>query len=181
MFTCNVSLNKTKFIKVFLGIVIIVLLIFLLYAAYRIYSESLSLTVKDSIPKSDVINIDSSNCTNILKTVHDDLNTYVGKKIHFSGYIYRVSDFRTNQFVLARDMIISSNLQTLVVGFLCENKETVSFEDNTWVEVTGTITKGKYYEEVPVIQITEIKKIEKPKDSYVYPPDETFIPTVNLF
>ena len=39
------------------------------------------------------------------------------------GYVFRANDFKENQFVLARDMIISSNLQTLVVGFLCETNE----------------------------------------------------------
>ena len=36
------------------------------------------------------------------------------------GIVYRVSDLKENQFVLARDMIISSNRQYVVVGFfLC--------------------------------------------------------------
>ncbi len=181
MFICNINLNKTKIVKIFFVIVAIILFCFFLYAAYRIYNESISSTVKDSMPNPGVISIDSSNYTNVLKTVHDNLDTYIGKQISFSGYIYRVSDFNPNQFVLARDMIISSNLQTLVVGFLCQSKEAANYEDNTWVEITGKITKGKYYEEIPIIEITQIKKIEKPKDHYVYPPDDAFIPTANIF
>lgn len=181
MFICNISLNKTKLVKWLFAIVAIALIFFFVYSAYRIFSESMSSSVNDSIPNPDVIDITSGNYTNVLKTVHDDLNTYVGKKIHFSGYVYRVSDFSEAQFVLARDMIISSDLKTLVVGFLCESKDAKKIETNTWVEVTGTITKGNYYEEIPVIQVNEMKKINKPEECFVYPPDDSFVSTVNLF
>lgn len=184
MFICNISLSKTKMVKWVFVITAIVLIIFFGFSAYRIFKESLdtsSAKVKDSLPNPDVISITSENYTNILKAVHDDLDTYVGKKIHFSGYIYRVSDFSETQFVLARDMIISSDLRTLVVGFLCDSREVKKFETNTWVEMTGTITKGNYHEEIPVIQVTDIKKINKPADCFVYPPEESFVPTANLF
>lgn len=78
-------------------------------------------------------------------------------------------------------MVISSNLKTLVVGFLCEFENAKSFKDNTWVEITGTITKGSYHEPIPVIQVTEMENIKKPEEYYVYPPDDSFVPTINLF
>ena len=178
MFIYNVNFSKTKLVKIVFTIIAIILIGFFLYAVYRIFSQSVS--VNDKMPNPDVINVEANNYTNILKTVHDDLDTYVGKKICFSGYIYRASDFSENQFVLARDMIISSNLQTLVVGFLCNSEQAKNFEDGTWISITGKITKGNYYEEIPIIEITEIKQIEKPQDCYVYPPDDAYVPTVNL-
>ena len=39
---------------------------------------------------------------------HENIDDYVGKKLCFTGYVYRVLDLQDNQFVLARDMIISS-------------------------------------------------------------------------
>lgn len=181
MFVCNVSLNKTKLVKIFFGIVAIILIIFFLFSAYRIFKESMNSRTNDTMPNPDVISVSAENYTNVLKTVHDNLDAYVGKKICFSGYVYRVSDFNEKQFVLARDMIISSDLRTLVVGFLCESKQSQSYENGTWVQITGRITKGNYHEEIPVIEVLEIKKIDKPEDSYVYPPDDSFVPTVNLF
>ena len=79
-------------------------------------------------------------------------------------------------------MLITSNNQSLIVGFLCECKNAKKFENSCWVEVLGEITKGFYHGEIPVIKIKEIKKIEKPnEDIYVYPPDNTYIPTANIF
>ena len=125
---------------------------------------------------SDVTEISPDNYTNILKAVHDDLNSYLGKEIKFSGYVYRVIDFNDNQFVLARDMIVDS--QSYVVGFLSEYDKIRDFEDGSWVEIVGSITKGKYHNrEIPIIEIKELNKIDKPLEEFVSPPEDTYIPT----
>ncbi len=116
-----------------------------------------------------------------MKTVYDNLDNYVGQQIEFSGYVYRVYDFNNNQFVLARDMVIDSQNNTLVVGFLCNYDNASHFNDNSWIEIKGTITKGDYHGEIPLIEITSIKQINKPKDELVYPPDKAYIPTSILF
>ena len=53
-------------------------------------------------------------------------------------------DFKENQFVLARDMVISSDFQTVVVGFLCECDTISEFQDLTWISIEGTIDKGVF-------------------------------------
>ena len=132
------------------------------------------------MPQSNVSKIDAKNYTNILKTVHENIDTYVGKKINFVGYIYRVLDLNENQFILSRDMIISSDRQSVIVGFLCEYNKAKEFEDNTWVEITGEITKGDYHGDMPIIKIMDIKRVNKPNEEYVYPPDESYIPTSGI-
>lgn len=114
----------------------------------------------------------------MLQNVHEHLNDYVGQKIKFTGYVYRLYDFSNEQFVLARNMIISSDFQTVVVGFLCHSTIASNFEDNTWVEMTGTITKGDYYGEIPIIEVEDIRQVDKPsQEEYVYPPDSSFVAT----
>lgn len=179
MFIYNLNLNKHNLIKILFICIAIVVIIFFGISTYKIFTQTVK--VKDSIPEPDICNMETDNYTNILKTVHDDLGSYVGQKIHCIGYIYRVSDFSETQFVIARDMVISSDLQTLVVGFLCDYKDAVNLQDKTWVEITGTITKGDYHGDIPIIEITELKQVNKPDDYYVYPPDEDYIPTAVLF
>lgn len=133
------------------------------------------------IPQNGVSEISVKNYTNILKTVHENINPYIGKKICFTGYVYRVLDLQENQFVLARDMIINSNSQTVVVGFLCEYDEAKNFTDNTWVKVTGEIIKGNYHGDMPIIKVTEINIVDQPaSEEYVYPPDDSYIPTTGV-
>lgn len=119
--------------------------------------------------------------TNVLKMVYENLDTYIGQKICFSGYIYRNIDFSENQFVLARDMLIEGKSEALIVGFLCSHNDAKNYEDGTWVEITGEITKGIYHGEIPIIKIMQIKQIEKPTDEFTYPPDSTYIPTSIIY
>lgn len=180
MFVWNIKLNGKKLVKIFLVIIAIAITIYFAISAYMIYSNSFK--VKDEVNSSNMINISNNNYTNILKSVHDDIDFYVGKEICFSGYIYRLIDFKETEFVLARDMIISSDMQTLIVGFLCDCQNAQNFADNSWVEIKGEITKGSYHGDMPIIKIKEIKQIEKPKDNiYVYPPDDTYVPTSAMF
>ena len=77
---------------------------------YKVFSGANNSSKSNScIPQSGVSQISPKNYTNILKSVHENIDSYVGKKICFTGYVYRVLDLQDNQFVLARDMIVSSN------------------------------------------------------------------------
>ena len=180
MFVYNFKLNGKMMVKILFVIVALAITVYFAVSAYKIYNNSFK--VKNHIPEPDVINITAENYTNILKSVHDNPDSYIGKKIHFTGYVHRLIDFKDSECVLARDMIISSDMQTLIVGFLCNCKNAKDFQDNSWVEITGEITKGIYHGDMPIIKIKEIKQIEKPEnDIYVYPPDDSYVPTSNIF
>lgn len=84
---------------------------------------------------------------------------------------------KDNEFVLARDMLINSDSQSVVVGFLCTSDNAKNFKNGTWVNVSGSIVKGYYHNQIPVIEINQIEETKKPEDAFVYPPDGTYIPT----
>lgn len=176
MFVCNIKVSSGKIFKVILFMIIIIAIIITGVAIYKTFSDNDSLQVKSD----DVYTITSANFTNILKTVHEDLDAYIGQKINFVGYVYRVYDLQDDEFVLARDMVIDSNFQTLVVGFLCHSDNSGNFKDGTWVNITGEINKGYYHGDIPIIDISKIEETEMPTDVYVYPPDDFYIPTSTL-
>ena len=178
MFIYNINMTKTKIFKIVFVLVVLILLIFFGISAYKIFESTNSISNSSN---KNIADITANNYTNILKAVHDDLNTYVGQTIKFSGYIYRAEDFAKDEFVLARDMLINNNKQSLIVGFLCNCKEVDNYPDKTWVEVTGTITKGNYHGEIPLLKIQKINQIEKPEAEFVYPPDDFYIPTSALY
>lgn len=180
MFVYNVKLNPKILVKILFIIIAIVITLYFVISTVKIYNNSFK--VKDVLNESNIMYLTAENYTNVLKAVHDNIDNYIGKKICFTGYVYRLSDFKDTEFVLARDMIISSNMRTLIVGFLCNYKSAVEFESDSWVEIVGEITKGEYHGEMPIIMIKEIKNIEKPKDDiYAYPPDDTYVPTTTIF
>lgn len=180
MFVYNIKFNLKMLTKILFVFIAIAITIYFIVSAYKIYNNSFQ--VRDQLEETEVINITTDNYTNILKAVHDDTESYVGKKICFTGYVYRLLDFKETEFVLARDMIISSDMQTLIVGFLCDYKDAKNFTDESWVELTGEITLGNYHGNMPIIKVKEIKQIEKlTGDIYVCPPDNSYVPTSSIF
>ncbi len=131
MFIYNLKINSNFILKLFLTILLVTVLFIIGISIFKLINGSSS-----TINNSNVYNLTPNNYTNVLKAVHNDLNTYIGQQIKFSGYVYRVYDFDDTQFVLARNMIISSDFQTLVVGFLCHYDSASLYEDNTWVNIT---------------------------------------------
>ena len=180
MFVFNMKLDGNRTSKIFIGILCIIILIITFFICYKLINNSFFKTNDSiSLKQQDVVyELTPQNYTNVLKNVHENLNNYIGQRIKFSGYIYRLYDFSNEQFVLARNMVVTSDFQTVVVGFLCHSNLASNFEDNTWVEITGTITKGDYYGEIPIIEIENIQKVDTPnQEEYVYPPDSSFIAT----
>lgn len=176
MFIYNLKLNGNVLFRILIAFIIIVSLVILVLSLYNFYYKN-KFVVSDSLPLTSVANIESQNYTNILKQVYEDVDTYVGQTINFTGYVYKLYDFQDTQFVLARDMLINSDSQTVVVGFLCSYDKAKELKEGTWVNVTGEIIKGYYHNEIPVIDINKIEETEKPEEEYVYPPEDIYIPT----
>ena len=107
MFVYNFKINGSKVFRVFFTVVILLIICIMGVVLFRIFTGANNSS--SCLPQSDVSEISAKNYTNVLKTVHENIDNYVGMKIKFTGYVYRVSDLNENQFVLARDMIISSD------------------------------------------------------------------------
>ena len=179
MFIYNLKLDSKNIVKIAFIIMSIIITIFFIISIYKILSESFK--VKDEISVPNVAHIEADNYTNILKSVYEDLDTYIGQTICFTGYVHRNSDFDKDKFVLARDMQTSHANETLIVGFLCSCSNAESFEDGSWVEVTAKISKGNYHGEIPVLQVLKITKASKPDNPIVCPPDGTYVPTSVIY
>ena len=181
MFVCNIKMNSNTIKIIVVVLVILILIGVFAFVGYRFYSETSKVMVKDEMPsmQNSRIEINSNNYTDILKDSHENIDKYVGKNIKFVGYVYRLYDFNKNQFVLAREMIISSDNQAVVVGFLCDGSDSsvdaAGFEDGTWVEVEGVIVKGNYHGEIPVVEVSGMRETDVPCDEFVYPPSYLYL------
>lgn len=178
MFVYNVKINGSKTFKYFFVGIVLLVAIIVGIVSFKVFHGASNATGNSScLPQNKVTKLTTSNYTNVLKTVHENIDNYVGIQINFTGYVYRVLDLNDNQFILARNMLISSDFQSVVVGFLCECDTAKDFENDTWVELTGKIEKGDYHGDMPIVKVTDIKRVDKPNDEFVYPPDESYIPT----
>lgn len=159
MFVCNfkLDLKKTLIVCLVISIVIVILVeginIFKMYPRNNYYDYVL----------------DENNFTNYLKSIHDNIPENIGKTIKLSGFVFTLPDFKENNFVCGRNMIL--NNEEKVVGFLCEYDKTSELKENEWVEITGSIVQGYYITDMPVIKIETITKIPAPANTYVSPPE----------
>ena len=183
MFVFNLKLNSKKLFKTVLLVSFLIAISLFLLAGFKIVTELLGEKNynKFEIPSPEIAEISPENYTNILKEVHDDIDTYIGQKISFTGYIYRISDLKENQFILARDMKIDNSIQTVVVGFLSEYDNIKDLKDNTWVKIVGEIKKGYYYGDIPYLKIIELEVINPPENKTVPEPDETYVQTATIY
>lgn len=181
MFICNVKMNTNTIKKIGISVLALIIIIVFIIAGCKFYNLANEVRVTDDY-SSNFLEINSNNYSSILKDSHENIDKYVGKQIKFVGFVYRLYDFDLSQFVLAREMIISSNNEAVIVGFLCDCSNISSFNQNnfssgTWVEIEGSIYKGYYHGDLPVINITKINKADIPVDEYVFPPDGSYINT----
>lgn len=176
MFVYNLKIDGTKTFRIIIIVVILTALLILTLSIYNFYYKS-RFIINDTLPSNSITHIEGNNYTNILKQVYEDIDTYVGQTINFTGYIYKINDLNEKQFILARDMLINSDSQSVVVGFLCSYDDAKNLNPGTWINATGTIIKGYYHNEIPVIEINKIEETNKPEEEYVYPPDNTYIST----
>jgi len=180
MFIYNVKVNKSNSFKFFLAILAIICLSIFIVGIFKMVDDMdksvENMQIEDELLGSDVAQLTSENYTNILKAVHDNLDQYMGSRISFSGYVYRVPGLNEDEFILARDMNLN-NSQTVVVGFLCKLEHASEFENYTWVNIVGTIEKGELNGNIPIVKINQIERVEKPENALVKLPDDTYIPT----
>lgn len=169
MFVCNIKMDKKLFSKFVVFFLALVILIVFIIVGIRFYNTASSFKVTDDVDVSS-LDITANNYTEILKDSHEHIDKYIGKKVKFTGFVYRLYDFSETQFVLAREMIISSDNQAVVVGFLSDFSNAYDFEDGTWVEVEGIIEKGNYHGDLPIIKVKNLRKVSAPDNQYVFPP-----------
>ena len=182
MFIFNLKLNKNLWSKVLFVIMLIIIIAIFIFGVYVIFiKNNQSFTVSDTIRSNEIFEVTENNYANILKAANEDIDSYIGCKVHITGYVYRLLDFKENQFVIARNMVISEDMQSLIVGFLCEYDNAMDFEDGAWVDIVGEVKKGDFNGEIAMLNIISIERTEEPENPYVSMPDDTYIPTANIF
>lgn len=163
MFVYNIKFNIKK-ILITIGIIAVIIAISLELGLFS--NNDKNVDIYDDTTFDYVIN--ESNFTNMLKSIHENIDDNIGKTVKISGFVFTMPDFKENYFVCGRNMILSGNEK--VVGFLCNYKEAYNLLESEWVEVTGKIEKGFYQTDMPIIKVETLNKITAPENTFVNPP-----------
>lgn len=93
-----------------------------------------------------------------------------GQTIKATGFVYKEPGMGPNQLVVARFVVTHCVADAGVIGFLAEWDGAGQLQEDTWIEIQGKLDVAVYEGmELPKIAVTAWKKIQPPKDPYVYP------------
>lgn len=154
--------------KVNMKVVIIACVCIAIISAIFIQISANTSSIETSTKENYDYILTDDNFSNTLKSIHDNIDKNINKKVKISGFVFRMPDFKEDFFVCGRNMKLEN--EDKIVGFLCQSNSAKDFKDDTWVEVTGTIVKGFYQDNMPVIKVEKINKIDTPKNTYVNAP-----------
>ena len=105
-----------------------------------------------------------------ISELYTKLDLWEGTKITASGSVWKDGDlFASDEFALARMMMVCCAADLQPVGILAKWDEHQTLTDGEWVEITGTIAKTPYKDRFdPLIIVESVKKITPPQQEYVY-------------
>ena len=120
--------------------------------------------------QGDTVVMDDNNFVKWVQEIYNNPSKYEGKKIQVIGFVFRDKQFKPNEFVPARLMMVCCAADLNPIGLLAHYSNASELKQDSWFKFTGKIVKGEYKgQQTPVIDIESAIKTDKPKNEYVYP------------
>lgn len=102
--------------------------------------------------------------------ISENPEKYEGRTLKMKGFVYKEKGFQPNQFALTRFLITHCVADATSIGFLTEFEKAQTLQQDTWLEVEGTLELTTYNGwEMPLLKVNSWKVIKEPKEPYVYP------------
>jgi putative membrane protein len=96
-------------------------------------------------------------------------NELAGQEVHVIGFVYRDERFEETQFLVGRFIVSCCVADASPIGLVVQSSEAAELADDQWVEITGHFETGVFDgEEMPLLIIETIQKIEPPQQPYLY-------------
>lgn len=131
----------------------------------EIYKITERLNSENKEDKNTIV-LNSDNYTRIFPNIMENPNEFKSKKIKTEGLVYKSKEINNNEFTIAREVMSCCVADVQIVGLMCEYDNSVDLKENEWVSVEGVMAVK---DNKPVINVKEVIKLEKPKNSYIYP------------
>lgn len=120
---------------------------------------------------NNTLNVTDENYLEIMELIYNYPSEFIGKKISYKGFVFKSPEEDKTDYFVFRFGIIHCIADSGVFGLLTHLPSDVAIENNDWIEVTGVIRSEFYLpfkREIPVVDVTQFKKIAEPKNQYVY-------------
>ncbi|WIY62795.1 TIGR03943 family putative permease subunit [Bacillus arachidis] len=125
--------------------------------------------LEKNILKQNTIQVDNQNYIQTMDVIGQDVLGFKGKKITFTGFVYHDKEVKEDKVVVARYGITCCVADAAVWGMIVSGNEINTLPEETWVKVTGILDETTYKGVLfPLVKVSKVEKMEKPKDPYVY-------------
>ncbi|MCP3029067.1 TIGR03943 family protein [Halobacillus sp. A5] len=125
----------------------------------------------EELSSADRFTMSEDNYIGTISLLEEEVDQYIGKEIKMNGFVFREDGFPDDRLVVGRFGISCCVADGGVYGVLVQGdgQNFDQYKNDTWIEVTGTVKKVEHNDwELPMIEPTEIKTIDAPKEPYVY-------------
>lgn len=132
---------------------------------------------KESIQlvKDRTIVMTNENFIKNYEDIYGNSCNYVSRVINMKGFIYKQEGLREDEFILSRMLVSCCMADVQLVGLLCDYSGDGVFIDGNFVSIEGILGEREYKDPkngetvvIPIIKVTEIKKIDKLSNEYIY-------------
>jgi len=125
--------------------------------------------LKNELLNSSKIIVKDAYYLDTLDIIVNNIDAFVGKEIELIGFVFKEPDLKADQFVVARFAISCCIADSTVFGIIASADMSHPVATDEWIRTTGVISKTTVDDwELPMIQVTEIERIDQPEDPYVY-------------
>lgn len=130
--------------------------------------------LKNELLKSPKITVNDAYYLDTLDIIVNNIDSFVGKEIELLGFVYKEADLKADEFVVARFAISCCIADSSVYGLIASASMANPVVTDEWIRTTGVISKTTVNDwELPMIQVTNVERIDQPEDPYVY---EVYMP-----
>lgn len=119
----------------------------------------------------DVIEITDADYALWYMDALDNPKKYAGKKVHFTGLVYRPEKMKSGMMVPGRFAMTCCIEDVTFIGFKCKYAGADQIPHKAWIDITAEVRvefAREYKGKGPVLYPTEVKPAQKPEDELVY-------------
>ncbi|BBB49309.1 TIGR03943 family putative permease subunit [Pelolinea submarina] len=99
-----------------------------------------------------------------------DPSAYIGEDVNVIGFVYHDPRLPQGEFMVSRFIITCCVADAFAVGMTVDWPQDVNFEDNTWINVQGTLDVMQIGSQtVPMVHAASIQPVSAPEQPYLYP------------
>lgn len=134
------------------------------------YNEQMTKLMK-KYETDQKLTVTDENYLEVMELIYNYPNSFVGKKISFTGFVYEANKENQKYDFLFRFGIIHCVADSGVFGLMTKLPDHLMVKNNQWLHVEGTITLDffePFERQIPSVEVNDVQTVSSPKNQYVY-------------